>query len=133
MEGRQLSLARRLRGILERFRLRASEAAGDAYPADIPAGTPQVRGRLRRRPLIRLRKQHAGHGLLLRRDHSEQAIGIVIGSCSAEELVGLACSSAIAELYGPDLVNLNCLAVRVSQHPKECAGMGIIKRTFSVS
>lgn len=66
-----------------------------------------------------------GRGLLLRRYHSEQAIGIVIGSCSEEELVGLTCSSTIAELYGPDLVNLDRLAVRVSQHPKECAGMEV--------
>src|ERR1700688_302434 len=44
--------------------------------------------------------------LLLDRDHAEQAVGVVIWSCSKEEFVGGAvCTGTLAEVQPPKLIN----------------------------
>ena len=68
----------------------------------------------------------AEDSLLLDRDHAEQAVGVVIWSCSKEEFVGGAvCTGTLAEVQSPKLINRYRRAGCVGQCAEESAAAGV--------
>ena len=66
--------------------------------------------------------------LLAESDDAEGAATVVVVASGEEELIGIAVGAShatLAELNGPDIVDLDGLPVRVAEGPEESAGLGI--------
>ena len=66
--------------------------------------------------------------LLAESDDAEGTATVVVVAGGEKELIGIAVGAShatLAELEGPDIVDLDGLAVRVAEGPEESAGLGI--------
>jgi hypothetical protein len=64
--------------------------------------------------------------LLAESDDAETAVTVVVVAGSEEELIGVAVhAAALAELNGPDIVDLDGLPARVAERAEEGAALGI--------
>src|SRR5258708_23427243 len=69
-----------------------------------------------------------GPGLFAERDYAESSVAVIVVASGEEKLIGIAvCAgrAALAELNGPDVVDLDSLPAGVAKRAEECAALRI--------